>query len=709
MHGNAEVHKALCRMLEADEASHRCVAAEALGELGDVASIPNLIERLQDHDEDVRSDAAAALSRFGDARACQALRDSLVGDPCGEVKHRAIDALGRLRDQSAVPLFRRLVRDRDSSMCWDDDAIVEGGWDDWLDLQVRAIEALATIGCTDAADDIAAAVTDELGQDLAEVGCRALARLGGRGVDVLSEYLKGADARLRRHAIFALAEGTDGRGRAVLRDATNDSDPDVRCACARAMGAEDTDDPRVVDLLSDPDPRVRSTAIEAFGNRHADKLILRLDDDEAEVVAAALRTLTQLSPPVTLDVIDRIDQLLEDGRPEVLRAAADTLAVIDPDRAAARLVGCFFSLEASDARCAVIRAMGATRSPQVMPALLTAAYDTTRAVRIEAIAALVGLATAETDSIAARQSLCAMLTTEYEPLPDDRPDPPDSDGSQNTDRVETVPSQTPTSTLQAMVDAARAPRPSPAEPEYELTAADREYVGLAKRSPRKAVVGLEPDKAIEDDLRCLIARAVADLPNCDIIDALTKALGAGDTDLEHAAAVSLSHLAGDGVTLPSDTIAALIAAANKSDGQTHVAVVRALGYAEGPDAENVVGAALADEDALVRAEAARASARVGGPQSKLTALLDDPDPGVRLAAAQACASRGMPQAVDLVFDFALAHGAMHWSQAAELLRSMDRNRAAKRCLQVLDDTAAEPFWDSAVRILAMLGRQTRNG
>ena len=181
---------------------HRDLAIKALGRIGDRAAVPALIEALRDPDEDVRTDAAEALSALADPRAAGPLMESLLGDPCDDVKLNAIAALARLRDPKLTPWLIRLLKGRDEELVWDETEFHETGWDDWTDIQIKAIEALGELGAIEAVQDIAAAIDDEFGQDLTDAGFKALAKLGTPGVETLVRYLADGDERQRRRVAF---------------------------------------------------------------------------------------------------------------------------------------------------------------------------------------------------------------------------------------------------------------------------------------------------------------------------------------------------------------------------------------------------------------------------------------------------------------------------------------------------------------------------
>lgn len=101
----------LIELLKNDEnALVRDNAAYALCEIGDVRSIPSLIEALKDKDEWVRKSAAKAL---GILKARDALTSliSLTEDPSPSVRKAAVRSLGQIGDIRAEPYIKKLCHD----------------------------------------------------------------------------------------------------------------------------------------------------------------------------------------------------------------------------------------------------------------------------------------------------------------------------------------------------------------------------------------------------------------------------------------------------------------------------------------------------------------------------------------------------------------------------------------------------------------------
>jgi HEAT repeat protein len=87
------LHKAL----DDEDKWVRYMAADALGNIGDVRSIDRLIPLLNDQDQDVRFATAYALGNIGDPSAAQALTQTCSRDNC-YVKVAAEEALAKVEE-----------------------------------------------------------------------------------------------------------------------------------------------------------------------------------------------------------------------------------------------------------------------------------------------------------------------------------------------------------------------------------------------------------------------------------------------------------------------------------------------------------------------------------------------------------------------------------------------------------------------------------
>jgi HEAT repeat protein len=150
-------------MLEEDEPSMRAAAARVLAAMGPAAreAVAGLVSALEVPDPEVQIAACHALGQIGpDARAGV---PALIGvlNRSGEARFRAAEALGLIRDASAVPALCGALADAQADMRW------------------QAARALGRIGA--GAVPCASALLKALGDPNADVrlaAVRALPRLG---------------------------------------------------------------------------------------------------------------------------------------------------------------------------------------------------------------------------------------------------------------------------------------------------------------------------------------------------------------------------------------------------------------------------------------------------------------------------------------------------------------------------------------------------
>ena len=712
----ADVARALAGVLADGVDVHRCLAAGALGRVAGPDAVAPLIEALLDEDEDVRAEAAGALARIGDPRAAAPLLQNLLGDPCGEVKRSAVAALGRLGHKDVVPWLRRLVKERDQDIAWDEDEFHTSGWDDWLDIQVAAIAALADLGDAAAVPEIVAAIRDEDGQDLTGVGFKALARLGAAGVEALAGFLDAEDVRLRRRAAAVLGGISDDHAAAAIRRALGDSVPEVRRAAARALAARDPSDGRLVVLFRDPDPAVRSEAIRLVGRQHAEWTDGLAEEQSDTVRQAALEVLADrpdLLPAET--AVEFCGGALEAADPQQSRLAARALAAIAPEIARTQLVELLEAPGASAAaRLGAIEALGGIGGDAAVAAASDALADDDREVRLAAVRALLRMAGADGEwPNPAGEILLWALRGELVPAPEPEPAPEQAEVEAPTaEQPETPDAEAfPTSTLDAILREDPALKEAAALPEagIELSPEDIERLAFARRQPRKRNVAVMAEIAPHEDTPRLAARVLGDLARPEAAAALAVAFEAGDTEMRRLAAGSLACLCGRLDGLPDQGAAAVLAAAADADPEIRLYGVRALGSQGMAKFADRLIECLGDEDSFVRTEAVGALARLGRDAPAIEFLMVDPDPGVRLAAAESVVRLRGPGATRALVDFAFGFGGYHRQAAGRLLRQADAGEANARLLEVLGDRARIRDWQVAIEALAELNASPAAG
>jgi HEAT repeat protein len=262
-----------------DAAAKRCAGAAVVRD--DV--MPHLLWALREDDFDMRSSAAIALGKAGDARAAEPLKDAAKHDERGEVRRAALLGLGILGRRQEFPFLCDVVADKKADL---DDraaaALAVGllGGDDAAEFLEFFLErdvarpdlknaaeaqfvgtvyaALGLTGSVEALRTLWRAADDEmLDPFLRAHAVLALGRL--RDADSSARFVKllapGTDQQLRRAAVVALgrvATPSDGAAvRALSSVAATDRDP-----VARQFA--------VTSIASVRDPSVRSLLLDGF-------------------------------------------------------------------------------------------------------------------------------------------------------------------------------------------------------------------------------------------------------------------------------------------------------------------------------------------------------------------------------------------------------------------------------------------------------------
>lgn len=685
-----EVCQVLAGVLRDGIDIHRCAAAQALGRLGGVGAFDPLLAALLDEDEDVRYDAAEALLHLNDSRAGTQLLENLIGDPNSNVKGAAIKALARFGHIEVVDWLRRIVRGRAEEIVWDQDAFYDGGWDDWLDLQIDAIEALAELGVEAAVPDIVDAIQLEDGQDLTAVGFKALARLGEPGAEALAQFFETGDNRLRRRVVFAL-DGADSRAAAdMLTRALGDAAVDVRLAALSRIAEHTPDDERLAALFHDPVAKVRAEAVRLCGAEHA-TLAGDLLNDKAEVVQIAVLELLVARPGLVEaeTLVDQLQEKFHSGPPDLARAAAPALVAVVPEIARKELLaGLANDTLPSVVRVAAMDGLAALSGDGVGQALVNALGDDERQVRVQATAKLTNLAARGEWPNAHGEALLAALRGDLVPAPDE-PEKESEHATASADTVEEAEDEKlepafPTSTLEAI--SATGPASGDvieAKEDVQLTDEDMEFLSLSSKRLRKKVVPLTPSIAAHEDVPRLAARFLGDIANEEVAVALAGVFASGDHETCLYAADSLFRIGERLGALPEKAIDAMIGQLVSSDRDLRVHIIRALGVVQSPRPVMTLINCLADQDSFVRKEAIVALSRLDAAGANIARFMTDPDPSVRLAAAEAVTIQGSPETVEDLVEFALAFEGYHCREVGCLLRATYPAAAANYLAEII--------------------------
>ena len=610
-------------------AAVRALAAQSPG---DERARAALLDALVDEDPDVRSDAMEALFRFAAPEDAPAIRRSLQGDPVREVKVAAVRLLAELGDGGSVDLLRALVSSRcDDRVAWEDEDDV---WDDWLDVQIAAIEALARLGVADAVQDMLAARDDEFGQTLDAPVFGALARLGSEGAAWLLAVAQTEEGLGRKRALSALA--TTG-AEALAPHLDHILGDDMAALRALALPLLDAGDDRAAALaLKDPDAGLRRAAVLRFAADRPELAIAALSDADEKVQAAALdRLQLPLEHQLHAALVDNLLAWLRSAGATLAAAAALSVARLAPNRADLALVDLADdATRPLEARIAAVEGLARLEDPHATGRLIALLANPSQQIRMVALTALrtraaqaeAGAEAALAKAMTGRLLPATAATVAHAPEPatdlgasrmDEGPAPsvrisPDGDiieaGAQGADAAMA-------STLAAIQYQPGAPEAAEETPEETAP----------KRRKRRAVEGPE---AVADDLARVAMGIAADLPSDRIGAALMVQATAEDDMLRAAAWEAMRKRYTDAEPCGDVALAARVALRDP------LPVVRAAAaqlVLSDPDPKPELRAlCLRDEDALVRAIALRADS--GENADALLPFLNDPARIVRDAA-----------------------------------------------------------------------------
>ena len=224
------------------DAAVRKRAALAAGRIGDEGAVAPLVALLKDSNADVRAMAAFALGEVESLSAADALVAIVKSNERGELRARALEALGKIAAAATTPAEQQ-ARQRELGP-----VIREA-----LEVEAQKISA-QPLSASDRLTMLLG-LTAALRSRPAEVG------------PTLVKFLDCSDARVRADALNTLARLRSKDGSEKARELLlHDPDPNVRANAARALGAAEYIN-AVVPLIAgfhDSDSRVRVSSIRAF-------------------------------------------------------------------------------------------------------------------------------------------------------------------------------------------------------------------------------------------------------------------------------------------------------------------------------------------------------------------------------------------------------------------------------------------------------------
>ncbi len=697
---SGRVSRALQDVLAEGIDIHRCLAARALGKIGHPSAVPALVKALLDEDEDVRTDAAVSLQLLVDPASATQLFENLLGDPCTEVKLAAIDTLAKLKDPKIIPWLRRLVKGRDEEIVWDEQEFFASGWDDWVEVQNRAVAALAELNVIEAVPDIVNALDGDDAQDLIETAFHALSRLDNPGIDALAIFLTDNQTRVRRRAAAAIASIVSDGVADALTVALTDPSAEVRLAALRGRADLLPEDPQLAWMLEDADATVRAAAVSLIGQHHIEKVLDLIDDPSEAVQAASFNLLADADGLVTDKGTLRIlDDKATSGGDAVAGAAAAMLAAHAEETALPLLLDILGGQQHPvSRRLGAMRALVGISGNKVTEALVGQIDDENRQIRLETMTALARIAKdADVWPNMAGEALLTALNGAYQPEEDEEETEPEVAEEPEADEPAEEPelaaetedpdSSFPASTLESMLQDAPQIAPAVGLPEagIALSETDMERLAIAKNVLSKKKVNLFPELILHEDIRRFAARVLGDIARQDVASGLIAVLDSEDNELAEAAADSLARIMPECGGISEESATKIKARMETAERTLKLALIRVLAGCDVEVATTTLAACLDDGDSFIRAEAINALSDQNQVGSRVHDLLKDTDPSVRMNAAKAIGKAAEPEAIDQLVAFAFSFEGYHCRQTARLLRELDPNTANTAILTTLND------------------------
>lgn len=744
------VCEALVKVLKEGVDVQRCAAAKALGSLKHNDSVQPLIEALLDEDPDVRADVAEALSRIKDPSASEQLLANFIDDPDTDVKRYALRALVDMRYAPTQEWLEKLLREEEDEIQWDLVDFFDREWDDREDFRLLAVEGLGIFKGTDAIKDITAVLDDEFAQDMTEVAFRTLINIGGQGIATVGKYLVEGDDRQRRRAAAALAASAAPDAEALTTVALQDKSLEVRLFAARALAARSSDDPRLRLILADTNAQARAEAIHLCGANNPEWIARLIDDKHSAVQIAALEVLAKnpdicsgmaVIEAVRERIVGKKDAPSPDG---VVTAALKAYAAIGAKDALEHLTAIAEDTSrVEEVRLAAVEGLAIVGGEAATIALTQLAADSLRHVRLNSLAALVGIAERKdsADENATKALFAALhgeLVSPEEPEPaetetEEASDDPvaeetvdasaedvapdaaleDADGErvveddapaeiglvEELDDVE--PDVGPMSTLDAVIAANEQVEVFKGGEEVELNADDLEMLENVKIGGGRNRGRIHVPHPY-DDVRRFAARVMGDLRRDDAAVELASCLRDPDQDLAVTAADSIARIAHRGTPLPYETVQALIFAFRTGERDLRMQALRGLANDTGGKGPGLLADGLKDEDAFVRIEALRGLGNRRCAGQEVTDMLSVDHGEVRLCAARAIANTQAPDVLDTLANYAFAFEAVHRRQAAGMMKDIDADGASVRMINIIGDEKSSRLWQAAAEVLHTL-------
>ena len=706
----------LTEILETGIDVHRCAAARALGSINLPQSSDVLVRALLDEDPDVRVDAAIALGQIADPSTAEKLMDNLIGDPDADVKKVVLKALVAMRHEPVVKYLRLLAVSRaEEHVAWDENEYFQSGWDDWVDIQLLAVEGLSAFALEDTVSEINTVLNDEEGQDISEPCFRALSRMGETGAGALIDHFAIGNNRMRRRIARIVLESDNTHLDALKAGMIEDSSAVIREIALRSL---DVSDDRLKPLFSDENDTVRAAVVTHAGAQNV-PLLWDMIKDPTDAVRAEVFKVIAASPKQFRDKeLAKAVQEAIAGEPKAAKQAALALVALRGPKAAKGLTHVLDKTEIPlEFRLGVIEALQ-KGGEFTVPGLLEAVKNPDRQLRLATMTALAQLA-ADDDTWPneAGTGLFAALRGELIEAPEEEPEveeiveevPISEEMEQEiADSLPLVAEENkPTSTLEAIMS--NKPDTPQEEPE-EIVLNDQDEVFLKMTKNRKfskPKISIFTSVAPYLDVKRFAARLMGGIVREDVTDALIEALDTDDAELREVLLFSLAKHGEAVGSLPETALEPLQALLENTSSETQVLAARAYGWLTDDTVVDRLKDLLESNEDLVRVEAVTALDHRGVAGQEIVDALSDKYVGVGIAAARAIARLNGNDGVGPLIEFAVSNDGTYRRDIGRLLGQYAPDAGVDGLLKLLSDEDRKAQWLVAIDALAELFTQEK--
>lgn len=390
----------------------RSLAIDGMGAAAKKAVLPLVKEALEDPQWQVRRAAISALLGLGDKSWEEALLRAM-GNEALDAATEVLPLLAPLGEKKTLALLKKGLSDpklpRPGRYV---DALADAGgslmvkaWEMGLGLKKSpAVQAafaakLAELRLPDAVPLYQKVLKKQPPAVQAHVLDRILEDRRVQDIAFLTPLLASPDAQVVFKLSAALAMRGDAQGSAVLVAAVDEGEREAQLVALRALRHvtadvfEDVKDKLKYIAYDDKsDVELLRAAYEVYAaadyKKLAPHLEKRLHSTEIERRAAAVRVLGKVKGRAALEALH---PLLRDGSALIRREAAGAIADIAQPESVQPLGDALYGERDLGVRVALIQALAAVRTPDVVPLLQQYIYDGDDAVRGAAVAALVAV------------------------------------------------------------------------------------------------------------------------------------------------------------------------------------------------------------------------------------------------------------------------------------------------------------------------------